>query len=52
MKSKNNTGILANEVNPNLWHDVFWEYLAFIDPRKAIDLYNSYPDRELKFGDF
>jgi endo-1,3(4)-beta-glucanase len=45
-----NTGILNNEVNPNLWHDVYWKYLSFIDPQKAINLYDSYPDRELKFG--
>lgn len=45
-----NTGILNNEVNPNLWHDVMWKYLAFIDPRAAISLYDSYPDRSLKFG--
>ncbi|MDA3834188.1 MAG: glycosyl hydrolase, partial [Spirochaetales bacterium] len=45
-----NTGILSNEENPNLWHDVMWEYLAFIDPQSAIDLYNSYHDRSLKFG--
>ena len=45
-----NTGILANEANVNLWHDVMWEYLAFIDPEQAITLYDSYPDRELKFG--
>lgn len=45
-----NTGILSNEVNPNLWHDVMWKYLAFIDPQAAIGLYDSYPDRELKFG--
>ena len=45
-----NTGILNNEANPNLWHDVMWEYLSFIDPRTAIDLYNSYPNRTLKFG--
>ncbi|MEM7371916.1 MAG: glycosyl hydrolase [Bacteroidota bacterium] len=45
-----NTGILTNEVNPNLWHDIMWEYLAFIDPVKAIGLYDSYPDRSLKFG--
>ena len=45
-----NTGILRNEENPNLWHDVYWEYLAFIDPAKAIQLYDSYPDRNLKFG--
>ena len=45
-----NTGILTNEANVNLWHDIMWEYLAFINPPKAISLYNSYPDRELKFG--
>ncbi|MFC2080494.1 glycosyl hydrolase, partial [Bacteroidota bacterium] len=45
-----NTGILSNEANDNLWHDVMWEYLSFIDPQSAIDLYNSYPERSLKFG--
>ena len=45
-----NTGILSNQVNDNLWHDVYWEYLAFINPQKAINLYNSFPNRNLKFG--
>jgi endoglucanase Acf2 len=45
-----NTGILSNQANDNLWHDVMWEYLAFIDPEKAIELYDSYPERNLKFG--
>jgi endo-1,3(4)-beta-glucanase len=45
-----NTGIIGNQVNPNLWHDVYWKYLSFIDPQAAIDLYDAYPDRELKFG--
>ena len=45
-----NTGILNNEVNPNLWHDVYWKYLSFIDPESAINLYNSNPQREIKFG--
>jgi len=45
-----NTGILYNEVNPNLWHDVFWKYLSFIDPETAIELYDSFPERNLKFG--
>jgi endo-1,3(4)-beta-glucanase len=45
-----NTGILSNEANPNLWHDIMWEYLSFIDPEKAIQLYDSYPERTLKFG--
>ncbi|MFZ5940176.1 MAG: glycosyl hydrolase [Bacteroidota bacterium] len=47
---KANTGIMSNEVNPNLWHDVMWEYCAFTDPQTAIDLYDSNPDRSLKFG--
>ncbi|MFY0483613.1 glycosyl hydrolase [Flavobacterium sp. PLA-1-15] len=45
-----NTGILNNEANPNLWHDVYWQYLSFTNPQAAIDLYDSYPDRGLKFG--
>lgn len=45
-----NTGISSNQVNPNLWYDMMWEYLAFIDPAKAIELYGSNPNRELKFG--
>jgi len=45
-----NTGILNNEANDNLWHDVMWEYLSFIDPAQAIEMYDSYPERSLKFG--
>ena len=45
-----NTGILSNQANDNLWHDVYWKYLAFIDPAKALQLYNSFPNRNLKFG--
>jgi len=45
-----NTGIASNQVNPNLWHDIMWEYLAFKDPAKAIDMYNSFPNRDIKFG--
>lgn len=45
-----NTGISSNQANPNLWHDIMWEYLAFIDPAKAIVMYDSYPNREIKFG--
>ncbi|MGC9342557.1 MAG: glycosyl hydrolase, partial [Bacteroidales bacterium] len=47
---ENNTGILGRDDNVNLWHDVLWKYLAFSDPQKAINLYNNYPDRNLKFG--
>lgn len=45
-----NTGILSNQVNPNLWHDIYWKFLAFTDPALALQLYNSNPDRALKFG--
>ncbi len=45
-----NTGILSNQVNDNLWHDVMYSYLAFVNPQKAIDLYNSNTNRNLKFG--
>jgi endoglucanase Acf2 len=47
---ESNTGILNNEANDNLWHDIMWEYLAFTNPEKAIKLYESYPNRNLKFG--
>ncbi len=45
-----NTGILTNDPNVNLWHDVKWKYLSFTDPQKAITMYDSYPERNLKFG--
>ncbi|MDX2283789.1 MAG: glycosyl hydrolase [Bacteroidia bacterium] len=47
---KVNTGILSNQENPNLWHDIYWMYLALLDPDAAIALYDSYPERSLKFG--
>ena len=45
-----NTGILSNDDNVNLWHDIMYQFLAFTNPEKAIGLYNSNPDRNLKFG--
>ncbi|PZR20136.1 MAG: endo-1,3(4)-beta-glucanase [Flavobacterium psychrophilum] len=45
-----NTGIMSNQPNPNMWHDTYWQYLAFINPQSAINLYDTYPDRSLKFG--
>jgi endo-1,3(4)-beta-glucanase len=45
-----NTGILSNQANDNLWHDVYWSFLAFTDAELALDLHDSYPDRSLKFG--
>jgi len=47
---KANTGIMSNQANDNLWHDVMWKYCAFTNPAEAIGLYNSYPNRNLKFG--
>ncbi|WP_281613458.1 Ig-like domain-containing protein [Flammeovirga sp. SubArs3] len=45
-----NTDVLNNVENPNLWYDVMWGYLSFSDPSKALELYNDYPNRPLKFG--
>jgi len=45
-----NTGILTNQENENLWHDTYWKFLALTDAQAAIDLYDSYPNRNLKFG--
>ncbi|MFT7017846.1 MAG: endoglucanase Acf2 [Cyclobacteriaceae bacterium] len=45
-----NTGILQNDDNVNLWHDTMWKYLSLTDPEKAIALYDSHPNRTLKFG--
>ncbi|NND35417.1 MAG: carbohydrate-binding protein, partial [Saprospiraceae bacterium] len=45
-----NTGILSNQANPHLWHDTYYQFLALTDAQAAIDLYDSYPDRSLKFG--
>ena len=45
------TEILNNtSTNPNLWHDTFWKYISFLDPQKAIELYDAYPNRIMKFG--
>jgi endo-1,3(4)-beta-glucanase len=45
-----NTGILFNEENPNLWHDEWWKFRAFTNAEQAIEMYNSFPGRQLKFG--
>jgi uncharacterized protein YjdB/endoglucanase Acf2 len=45
------TGVLSNTPNANLWYDVYWSYLSFIDPALAISRYNSYTNREIKFGE-
>ena len=45
-----NTGVLSKEDNDNLWHDTYWKYLSMTNPQEAVDLYNAYPERNLKFG--
>ena len=48
---KTYTEILSTtSTNPNLWHDTIWKFLSFLDPQEAINLYNSYPGRIMKFG--
>jgi endo-1,3(4)-beta-glucanase len=48
---KANTGVLSNTPNDNLWYDVYWSYLAFVDPATAISLYNNYTGRAIKNGE-
>jgi len=45
-----NTGVLSKEDNANLWHDTYWKYLSMTNPQEAVNLYNAYPERNLKFG--
>ncbi|WP_026777953.1 glycosyl hydrolase [Polaribacter sp. Hel_I_88] len=45
-----NTGVLSKEDNDNLWHDTYWKYLSMSNPQEAVNLYNAYPERNLKFG--
>lgn len=45
-----NTPVLNNVVNDNLWYDTYWKFLSMTDPQKALDLYNDYSDRNVKFG--
>lgn len=47
---KQNTGITSNEANVNLWHDVMWEYGAFTNQGEVLAMYDSYPNRDIKFG--
>lgn len=44
------TDVLNNVPNDNLWYDVYWKFLSFLDSEQALQLYNAYPDRNLKFG--
>ncbi len=47
---KAKTGVLSNVVNPDLWYDIYWSFLSFLDPAEAIKLYDAYPNRGIKFG--
>ena len=44
------TGILNKDTNPNIWYDTWWKFLAMIRPEKALELYDAYPGRTMKFG--
>jgi len=44
------TVVLNNVAHDNLWYDTYWKFLSMIDAQKAINLYNSYENRNLKFG--
>ncbi|RED94385.1 glycosyl hydrolase [Marinoscillum furvescens] len=44
------TDVLNNVPNDNLWYDTYWSFLSFLDPAQALSLYNSYTDRNIKFG--
>jgi endoglucanase Acf2 len=45
-----NTGVLSNTPNPNLWFENYWIYRAFTDPAHALTLYNNFPNYQPKFG--
>ncbi len=44
------TVVLNNVAHDNLWYDTYWKFLSMTDAQKAINLYNSYENRNLKFG--
>ncbi|MBL7813378.1 MAG: carbohydrate-binding protein [Saprospiraceae bacterium] len=37
-------------LNPNLWSDIYWSFLALTDPKSAVNLYDAYPNYPVKFG--
>ncbi|MBB6459314.1 glycosyl hydrolase [Flammeovirga kamogawensis] len=46
-----NTGILNREQNPNIWYDIYWMYLSFVDPEKALGYFEGYQDYSIEFGE-
>lgn len=45
------TQILADDSNPNIWYDTWLRYLAMSDPIKALDLYSRCSHLGEKFGE-
>lgn len=44
------TGILNNETNDNIWYDSWFQFLSMIDPAEALRLYNNCDKLGVKFG--
>ena len=44
------TVVLNNVPHDNLWYDTYWKFLSMTDAQKAINLYDAYENRNLKFG--
>ncbi|MTI30154.1 glycosyl hydrolase, partial [Xanthovirga aplysinae] len=36
---------------PDLWNDIFWEYLSFADPEEALSRFESYPDYPVEYAE-
>lgn len=45
------TGILSNEVQPNLWYDAWARFYSMVNPQKALEFYNGCTQFDNKFGD-
>lgn len=45
-----NTDVLNNIPNDNLWYDTYWKFLSFLDPQQAVNLYEGYTERAMKVG--
>ncbi|MEQ9306213.1 MAG: carbohydrate-binding protein, partial [Marinoscillum sp.] len=45
-----NTEVLSNTPNANLWYDTYWKFLSFLDADEALNLYRNYTERDIKVG--
>ena len=45
------TKILQNDSDPNIWYDTWFRFLAMMDPQKALDLYGKCTHLGEKFGE-